>query len=348
MIPWIVTGGLALAPLPDLDQPEEDAAPTEPADVVASPEPAEPDDPLAPPQKSTGDDDDPMVLEDAGQDESTLDADAPPPGAVGPAEYKGRYVSPPTDQALDRQATVTKPARRRKFKRPGSPQRFAMEVKLGPYLPDVDRNYDGPFPGPYAEVFGKTDSDGRAVGDPKNALMVAGAFEWQIVYLAGPLGLGLQVAFMRDKADALIADPAGDNARSDADSVTFSVLPLALQAVYRFEYLADRFKVPLVPYAKAGPAYAFWWSKDGDGKISENDAGEKGRGGVWGFQINAGGMLRLDFIERGTAKTLDRTTGINHTYIFGEYQYSLIDNFGSGNAMSLGDSTWFGGLAIEF
>ena len=125
------------------------------------------------------------------------------------------------------------------------------------------------------------------------------------------------------------------------------MVPLALTVGYRFELLADRFKVPLVPYAKGGLTYAFWWSRDG-GEIAENMAGEKARGGTWGWQINAGGMLRLDFIEPGTAKKLDASTGINHTYLFGEYQLARITNFGQDDAVSLGDSTFFVGLAMEF
>ena len=75
---------------------------------------------------------------------------------------------------------------------------------------------------------------------------------------------------------------------------------------------------------------------------------DKARGGAWGFQTNVGGMLRLDFLERGEARNLDRATGINHTYLFGEWQFSRVNNFGRKNSVSLGDSTWLIGLAIEF
>jgi len=123
---------------------------------------------------------------------------------------------------------------------------------------------------------------------------------------------------------------------------------MALQLVYRFELLADRWNVPIVPYGKGGLAWALWWSKDGNGDLSRNSRDEKALGGVWGYQVNVGGMLQLDFLERGSSRSLDRTTGINHTYVFGEYQLSRIDNFGRKDSMSLGESTWFLGLAIEF
>ena len=247
-------------------------------------------------------------------------------------------------------------ATKKKPKPYASPQRFAIEVKFGPYLPDIDRNYGGDGFGPYAQVYGETNDRGEATSKPKNGFYGAIAFEYQIVNLAGPLGIGFQWSLFRDKAKALLAKPPADetvSVRSDADSTRFAVMPLALQVVYRFEFLADRFRVPLVPYAKAGLNYSFWWSKNGSGDIStikdENDKViDKARGGAWGFQTNIGGMLRLDFLERGEARNLDRATGINHTYLFGEWQFSRVNNFGRKNSINLGDSTWLVGLAIEF
>ena len=260
----------------------------------------------------------------------------------------------PSDAALERDAEVSfedppKTDRRGK-NRQGSPQRFALEFKLGPYVPNVDRNYSGPGLGPYASIFGKIDDTGAAVGQPKPGLMPAGYFEWQFLYLAGPLGLGTQVSFFRDRANALVAMPEpGENLRSSADRVRFAMLPIALMLSYRFELLADRFRwVPIVPFAKAGVGYAFWWTRDGSGDIATDSMGNKGRGGTPGFQFSVGGMIRLDFIEPGTAKKLDQTTGINHTYVFGEFQVARYNNFGAGNSIALGDDTWFAGLAIEF
>jgi hypothetical protein len=174
-------------------------------------------------------------------------------------------------------------------------------------------------------------------------------FEWQFFYLAGPFGLGTQVGFFRDKAQAIVPDPdPGESARSAADSVRFGMVPVAALVSYRFEYLADRFKVPLAPYLRAGPSYTFWWSRDGTGNLSVNGDGEKGRGGVWGWQASAGLMLRMDFIEPGGAKKLDNATGINHFNLFGEFQFSRRDNFSIGNSIALGDATWFAGINLEF
>lgn len=271
-------------------------------------------------------------------------SESPPPSA--PAGGGG-----PSDAAIERQSTLDIGAEPTdKFGRPGSPQRFALELKLGPYLPDIDRGYDGPGLGPYATIFGETNAEGVATKPPPNGIMPALAFDWQFFYAAGPIGVGTQVSFFRDTAAAIITNPTEEDStiRSAADDVTFTVLPVSALLSYRFELLADRTPVPLVPYAKGGLTYGFWWTRDGRGKIARDAQGDRGLGGVWGFQLNGGLMLRLDFIERSAAKKLDQLTGINHTYVFGEFQYAQIDNFGIGNTINLGDATWFAGLAIEF
>lgn len=265
-------------------------------------------------------------------------ADAPPAGT-------------PSDEALARQNTAQLGKRRKdKFGRPGSPQRFAVEIKMGPYLPDIDRRYTGSGFGPYATLFGETDGGGIATDAPKKGLMPVLGFDWQFFYAGGPVGIGTQVAFFRDKASAILANPTEEDTtiRSAADSVTFTLLPVSALVSYRFELLADRFKVPLVPYLKAGPTYALYWARDGRRNIARDEEGDKGLGGVWGYTLNAGMMIRLDFIERSAAKKLDQTTGINHTYVFGEFSFNRLDNLGIGNSISVGSATWFAGFAIEF
>lgn len=319
-------------------------------------------------EEELGDDEEDLPIIELGDDEPLAEAEAdpeteaapdrdgtvsPPPSTATPAVIptQGKTKPPPSAAALRRDDPLAQPdtTRRDRAGRPGSPQRFALEFKMGPYLPDVDRDYDGPGLGPYATVFGRTDDTGAAIDQPRAFPMPVIAFDWQFLYLAGPLGVGVQVGLFRQKADALVTEPIeGESLRSRADETTFGMVPLALLVSYRFELLADRLRVPLVPYAKGGLAYSFYWTKSGSGRLARNSEGETGAGGVPGWQVNLGGMLRLDFIEPGTAKKLDISTGINHTYVFGEYQYSRVDNFGVGRSISLGDSTWLAGLAIEF
>lgn len=323
----------APAPAPTAAQPAD-----QPAEVVVRTDPLDkppPPKPVAPPEPER---------------EPTTDHYGIPSRASDKNEFPKRAAAPktaPPEEALVRDTDVELEA---EGKPTGSPQRFAFEFKIGPYLPAVDRRYEGAGLGPYATIFGRTNSGGVAIDQPKLGVMPALAFEWQFLYAAGPLGIGTQVGFFRDKAKALLAQPVegDDTVRSAADDATFGIVPLALTLNYRFEFLADRLGVPLVPYAKGGLAYAFWWSRDGNGDISRNSQDEAGRGGVAGWQANAGLMLRLDFIEPTLARTFDQLSGINHTYLFGEFQMSRIANFGVGNAIALGDATWFAGMAIEF
>lgn len=365
LCPWLMVqapprGADTTTAVPDAPVPE--ASQAAPAPSAPAPSPADKN--LPGPYKEP-----PAVPERDGYVDGEIPTNSPPGSRRGekregevwrpiqPNTYTAPQI-PPSEAAVTGQgnAELIESLKNKKPASQASPQRFALEVKFGPYIPDIDRNYDGAGLGAYARIFGEQDARGTAIDQPKKGLYGAIAFEWQIVNLAGPLGVGFQWSMFRDSADALIADPPTDpkkSVRSTADSTRFAVMPLALQVVYRFELVADRFKVPLVPYAKAGLNYTFWWSKDGNKEIStiKNEAGDvidRARGGAWGFQINAGGMLRLDFLERGSARSLDRATGINHTYIFGEYQFSRVNNFGRKNSISLGDGTWMLGLAMEF
>jgi hypothetical protein len=274
--------------------------------------------------------------------------ESPPPPELDYDQSHQRQ--PPEGEALDRQSDLEDKPGEEKFQgRQESPQRFAVELKFGPYLPNVDTNYEGSGFGPYATIYGRTDDTGVTIDQPRKGVFSVVSFEWQFFHAAGPLSIGTTIGWFRDSADALIDEPVmeGETTRSSADKTVFNVVPLTLLLGYRFELLADRFRVPLVPYARGGIAHGFWVEKKG-GQLAINDAGQKGRGSSWGWQANLGLMLRLDFIERAAAVDLDRLTGINHTYIFGEWQFSHLDGFGTGKAMSIGDDTFLIGLAVEF
>ena len=224
---------------------------------------------------------------DMDADEPTVVDEQPAPAAptpsVPPPKVAERKVRPvPSEEALARQSEADLSGRKGRvdrFGRPGSPQRFALEIKLGPYLPQVDRLYDGPGLGPYATIFGRTNAMGETTRPPRKGLMPVLGFEWQFWYLGGPIGIGTQIGFFRDSARAILAQPEpGENIRSGADRVSFMVIPVSMLLVYRFELLADRWKVPLVPYAKGGAAYGFWQTRNSNG-LSRDSRGNAGRGG---------------------------------------------------------------------
>jgi hypothetical protein len=138
------------------------------------------------------------------------------------------------------------------------------------------------------------------------------------------------------------------------DQTALNVIPLSALFVYRFDLLANRYHIPLVPYFKLGLAYYIWIIEDGGGAGSIALGGavggqkQSGYGGTWGFVLHPGLALQLDFIERGVARTLYSETGINHTYLFVELNYANINGFGASNKLNLSDTMLNTGLAIEF
>lgn len=217
-----------------------------------------------------------------------------------------------------------------------SPQRFALELRFGPYAPQIDDDVAGATP--HMDYFG----DGPA-------FMTQVELDYQFFDRFGTLAIGAGVGYMRQSARAFVEPPPGQapEARS-GDRTRLTLVPTSLLLVYRFDVLADRWQIPLVPYAKAGLGYTFWSITDGDGRVARTDDGERGRGGTFGWQAAAGLAFLLDFIDPGAARELDGEIGVNHTYLFVEGGRFDISGLGQSNALRLDDTTWFAGLAFEF
>ncbi|MFL5318679.1 MAG: MXAN_2562 family outer membrane beta-barrel protein, partial [Myxococcaceae bacterium] len=123
------------------------------------------------------------------------------------------------------------------------------------------------------------------------------------------------------------------------------VLPLRVLGIYRFDYAALHWGVPLVPYAKLGLVYDLWWATKGDGVEFVN--GERAAGGKWGYSFTGGLSLLLDVLEPRLARDFDVDLGVNHSYLFAEYTYENVDDFGSGG-LDLSSRHWMFGLALEY
>ena len=217
-----------------------------------------------------------------------------------------------------------------------SPQWFAAEFKLGPYKPSIDSEFSGD--GPYARIF-----DG-------GGLMLRWEFDVQVWHGFGSLGIGVVGGYFRRSAQAFIDDGGGGTSSGTERSggeTSIMLVPISVLAVYRFDVLANRWHIPVVPFVKFGVNYTLWWIFNGSGDVASVD-GDKARGGSWGLAFNAGLELQLDFLEPGAAKTLDAEVGINHTYLFFEFAYTGADGFGAAGKLDVGDATWQAGLAFEF
>jgi hypothetical protein len=65
----------------------------------------------------------------------------------------------------------------------------------------------------------------------------------------------------------------------------------------------------------------------------------------YGWQLAAGLMLRLDFLEPRAQRAWDLEMGVNHSYLFAEFM-SVRD--WDRPQLRLGSNTWVFGLAFEF
>lgn len=215
--------------------------------------------------------------------------------------------------------------------RPPVLQRFAFEFRVGPYTPRVDEQVGG---SPYEDTFGDSQ---RWFGGVEA--------DWQVLRLHKVLSLGpgLNWAYTSSSGKGWLASGAGRSAQES----TLNIMPMQLGAVLRIDALADNTPVPLVPYLKGGLAGALWWSNDG-GETAQDDASNTdGSDFSYGYFGAGGIMLRLDAFDRDDANTARAWSGLDHSYLFAEYNLSRLDGFGSDETMDVGADTFVFGVAVE-
>jgi hypothetical protein len=213
-----------------------------------------------------------------------------------------------------------------------SSQHWALEVRLGPYSPDVDSEFKDAAT-PHETYFGS-----------KRRVMAQLELDYQFFHLFGSAALGAQVGYFRESANSF--NVAG-NART-ADKTALLLVPMALQLVYRMDEAAKRWNVPVVPYVKAGLSYTIWRISDSNGDVAHSATGQSGRGGTPGWQAAVGVSLLLDFLDPSSARALDGETGVNHTYLFVEGARYDASGLGRKKVLKVGDTTWVAGLMFEF
>jgi hypothetical protein len=215
-----------------------------------------------------------------------------------------------------------------------SKQWFAFELRFAPYWPNID-SQPGLTGNPYHTIFGNM------------ARLLVSAQVFRIPHF-GSVGPGFSFGYTQMSAPAPLASGQGVS----AENTNLEVYPFYLVAVLRIDVLLRDYHVPIVPYAKAGLGFTLWRAFTDTGTSTYvnpvTGTSSSAFGGTWGEQFALGGALSLDWIDRRASANLDQATGINHTYIFGEWMLANLDNFGSSKGLRVGTDTFCGGLAFEF
>ncbi len=231
----------------------------------------------------------------------------------------------------------------------GTPRQFAIEARFGLYTPNVDSEFSKTTP--HADVFGT-----------KRRPMWQIEFDWEFLQEFGTLSLGGVIGYYKENAQACTqaglqpdgtcpipdsADPNAANKGRSGDNTGLRLIPLAALVVYRLDEAANRWKIPLVPYAKLGLNYTIWTVTNGNGDVAWS-GNNKGQGGTMGWQAAVGLSLSLDFLDPSAARGFDADSGVNHTYAFFELDHINGSGLYRKDVLRVGDDTWFAGLMFEF
>jgi len=215
-----------------------------------------------------------------------------------------------------------------------SPRTQSFELKFGAYTPDIDSETGVTA---YDDIFGE-----------ESMFLTRIEYDYQFWQGFGSLAIGGEFGY--GKVSGKGREVATDSKSND--ETTFNMLPMSIGLIYHLDVLALRWDIPLVPFVKVGIDYNVWWITDGvdDTATFEDEDGEtfEGEGDTWGYHASIGLKLLLDIFAPTMAQTFDNEVGVNNSYLFAEYVYSDISDFGSDKSFQLGDSTFLFGLAFEF
>lgn len=178
-----------------------------------------------------------------------------------------------------------------------------FEVKLSPFTPGLDRPFMS-LPAeqrPYYAVFG---------GGPM--LMGEVEVDYQFFQKFGSLAAGLSVGYAEKFGKAL-----DQVSLMRVDQTTgLRIVPIKALLVYRFDWLKEQFRIPLVPYVKGAfvgmPYFLLSGSDAEQWGVSRGEGIKFGLSGVFGL------ALELDFLDPRLARDFDSSVGVNHTYLFAE------------------------------
>jgi hypothetical protein len=218
---------------------------------------------------------------------------------------------------------------------------FAFELRFAPYWPEVDEEFGGAAT-PYDDMFGA-----------KARLYFGLEIDWQpfrIPYI-GTIGPSFGWGYTRSSGKAIIVR-TGEPA--DADT-SLTILPMNVSAVLRGDYLLQKWRVPIVPYVKAGLGFGLWTASGPAGTSEYLPAGSpadatpiKGQGTSLGLNLALGGTVVLTAFDASSEAAMRQDSGIDDAFLFGEWMWANLDGIGSYPQMHVGTNTAAFGLGIDW
>ncbi len=220
-----------------------------------------------------------------------------------------------------------------------SPRVGSFQVTISPFSPNIDSEFTNALYPPYATIFG--------TGRP---LMVQGQFNMSAwVTQFGTLDVGLGAGFWEAWGQGWYQGSDGTLLRGG--TTTLMIIPLQVQAGYRFEWFYERFSVPFEPYAKFA-IVDYIWSTSGQSGTSSwtSPAGVayRGSGATFGWSATLGLALVLDFFDTSLARQMDYDVGINRSLLVVDFTKSSVNDFGSKNSWQLAPSYWAWSIGLQF
>jgi hypothetical protein len=197
-----------------------------------------------------------------------------------------------------------------------SPERFALELRIGPYHPDMGHNdafetFFGSDSGPLLA----TELDVIAYRLPN------------LIYLGVGAGIGTASYSGHTRDSTGVAT---------AEKTTFGLVPIDLMAVLRVDALARKLSVPFIFTGKLGYQWTHWTTQDGKAaSVTGWSVGPR-----WAAQLE----LDLDSFDEKAARRMDEEWGINHSFLFVE----LFGFSPSPRSLPIGATAWTAGLGFVF
>jgi hypothetical protein len=216
---------------------------------------------------------------------------------------------------------------------PEPPIGFIFELKMGTLIPRVG-DEPGLSSNPYETIFG-------------NKSMLFGGAEIDFVAWRGygSFTVGFAAGYAEKYAPAILVTDGPDNGQPSTEKTALIIFPLRVPLAYRFDATWTRWGIPFVPYVKLALLMTPWRVTKGGSTEVVN--GQSGAGLKWGYGFTAGVAFILNVVSPQMAKDMVNDTGIRRTYVFAEYNYDKLDDFGK-IGLNLSARYFTFGLGFEF